>query len=70
MQPTLPLQRSLDLLWFMYIILFIDLTNMHLNLCVQSPPELDAPIKLIGKEEGKDVSWSDEGVLVHPMEMF
>ncbi|KAL8541989.1 hypothetical protein ACS0TY_003011 [Phlomoides rotata] len=43
--------------------------NWPLIRCM-SPPELEAPIKLIGKEEGKDVSWSDDGVLVHPMEMF
>lgn len=40
------------------------------RLCAQSPPPLDAPLQLIGKEEGKDVNWTDEGVLVHPMEMF
>nr|AML76859.1 putative LOV domain-containing protein [Marrubium vulgare] len=43
--------------------------NWPLIRCM-NPPELDAPIKFIGKEEGKDVSWSDDGVLVHPMEMF
>nr|AML78511.1 putative LOV domain-containing protein [Oxera pulchella] len=35
------------------------------------PPPLDAPLQLIGKEEdSKDLDWTDDGVLVHPMEMF
>ncbi|XP_041990400.1 phototropin-2-like [Salvia splendens] len=34
------------------------------------PPPLDAPLELIVKEDAKDVNWTDEGVLVHPMEMF
>nr|AML77163.1 putative LOV domain-containing protein [Pogostemon sp. BC-2016] len=36
----------------------------------KEPPALDAPIKLIGKEDGKEVKWSDEGVLVHSIDMF
>ncbi|KAH6804227.1 phototropin 2 [Perilla frutescens var. frutescens] len=43
--------------------------NWPLIRCM-SPPPLDAPLQLIGKEEGKDVNWTDDGVLVHPMEMF
>nr|AML78220.1 putative LOV domain-containing protein [Prunella vulgaris] len=43
--------------------------NWPLIRCM-TPPPLDAPIDVIGKEEGKDVNWTDEGVLVHPMEMF
>ncbi|XP_073028142.1 phototropin-2-like [Primulina eburnea] len=36
-----------------------------------TPPPLDEPLQLIGKESNaKEVSWSDDGVLVHPMEMF
>ncbi|XP_041995286.1 phototropin-2-like isoform X2 [Salvia splendens] len=34
------------------------------------PPPLDAPLEVIVKEDAKDVNWTDEGVLVHPMEMF
>lgn len=35
-----------------------------------SPPPLDEPLQLIGKESNAEVNWSDDGVLVHPMEMF
>ncbi|XP_075486773.1 phototropin-2-like isoform X2 [Primulina tabacum] len=36
-----------------------------------SPPPLDEPLQLIGKESNaKEVSWSDDGVLVHPMDIF
>nr|AML78295.1 putative LOV domain-containing protein [Lantana camara] len=35
------------------------------------PPPLDEPLQLIGKErDAKDVSWNDDGVLAHPMELF
>ncbi|KAG6415592.1 hypothetical protein SASPL_123005 [Salvia splendens] len=37
---------------------------------IQIPPPLDAPLEVIVKEDAKDVNWTDEGVLVHPMEMF
>ncbi|KAK6143223.1 hypothetical protein DH2020_023571 [Rehmannia glutinosa] len=44
--------------------------NWPLIRCM-SPPPLDAPLQLIGKEtDAKDVNWSDDGVLVHPMELF
>ncbi|KAL3631692.1 Phototropin-2 [Castilleja foliolosa] len=44
--------------------------NWPLIRCM-SPPALDAPLELIGKEpNGKDVKWTDEGVLEHPMELF
>ncbi|KAL2454881.1 Phototropin-2 [Abeliophyllum distichum] len=44
--------------------------NWPLIRCM-SPPPLDVPLQLIGKEEStKDVNWDDEGVLVHPMELF
>ncbi|XP_047969084.1 phototropin-2-like isoform X2 [Salvia hispanica] len=43
--------------------------NWPLIRCM-SPPPLDAPLEIIGKEDAKDVNWTDEGVLVHPMEMF
>lgn len=40
-------------------------------LCMQTPPPLDVPLQLIGKEAGaKDVNWDDDGVLVNPMELF
>nr|AML79338.1 putative LOV domain-containing protein [Ipomoea purpurea] len=36
-----------------------------------SPPPLEAPLKLIGKEpNAKEVDWDDEGVLVHHMDFF
>nr|AML79549.1 putative LOV domain-containing protein [Cyrilla racemiflora] len=36
-----------------------------------TPPPLDVPLQLIGKEAGaNDVDWDDEGVLVNPMELF
>ncbi|XP_022897933.1 phototropin-2-like [Olea europaea var. sylvestris] len=36
-----------------------------------TPPPLDVPLQLIGKEAGaKDVNWDDDGVLVNPMELF
>lgn len=35
-----------------------------------SPPPLDEPLQLIGKGSNAEVNWSDDGVLVHPMEMF
>nr|AML78011.1 putative LOV domain-containing protein [Solanum sisymbriifolium] len=36
-----------------------------------TPPPLDAPLQLIGKESGnKDVDWNDDGVLAHPMDLF
>ncbi|KAI3448675.1 hypothetical protein Pfo_005340 [Paulownia fortunei] len=44
--------------------------NWPLIRCM-SPPPLDAPLQLIGKEpNAKDVNWTDDGVLVHPMELF
>ncbi|KAL2536893.1 Phototropin-2 [Forsythia ovata] len=44
--------------------------NWPLIRCM-SPPPLDVPLQVIGKEEStKDVDWDDEGVLVHPMELF
>nr|AML76928.1 putative LOV domain-containing protein [Lindenbergia philippensis] len=44
--------------------------NWPLIRCM-SPPPLDAPLQLIGKEpDAKDVNWTDDGVLVHPMELF
>nr|AML77151.1 putative LOV domain-containing protein [Verbena hastata] len=43
--------------------------NWPLIRCM-SPPPLDAPLELIGKEDAKDVSWTDDGVLAHPMELF
>nr|AML76827.1 putative LOV domain-containing protein [Sinningia tuberosa] len=44
--------------------------NWPLIRCM-SPPPLDAPIQLIGKEQNaKDINWTDDGVLVHPMELF
>nr|AML78048.1 putative LOV domain-containing protein [Cercidiphyllum japonicum] len=37
----------------------------------KSPPPLDAPLQLIGKDpKAKDVEWEDGGVLVHSMELF
>ncbi|KAL7083885.1 hypothetical protein ACP275_14G189400 [Erythranthe tilingii] len=40
--------------------------NWPLIRCM-SPPPLDAPLELIGKEtNAKDVSWTDDGVLAHP----
>ncbi|MCD7469902.1 Phototropin-2 [Datura stramonium] len=36
-----------------------------------TPPPLDAPLQLIGKESGtKEVDWNDDGVLVHPLDVF
>ncbi|KAG8391023.1 hypothetical protein BUALT_Bualt01G0144900 [Buddleja alternifolia] len=37
-----------------------------------SPPPLDAPLELIGKDaDAKDINWSDDGVLVHEsIELF
>lgn len=36
-----------------------------------TPPPLDAPLQLIGKESGtKEADWNDDGVLVHPMDVF
>lgn len=46
------------------------LNSTCLGFFAQSPPPLDAPLEVIGKEDGKDVNWTDEGVLEHPMEMF
>nr|AML76459.1 putative LOV domain-containing protein [Cornus florida] len=44
--------------------------NWPLIRCM-SPPPLDAPLKLIGKDpNAADVHWEDEGVLVHSMEFF
>ncbi|XP_031102833.1 phototropin-2-like [Ipomoea triloba] len=44
--------------------------NWPLIRCM-SPPPLDAPLQLIGKETNtNDVDWNDEGVLVHPMDFF
>nr|AML78924.1 putative LOV domain-containing protein [Handroanthus umbellatus] len=44
--------------------------NWPLIRCMRPPP-LDAPLELIGKErDAKDVNWTDDGVLVHPMEFF
>lgn len=38
---------------------------------LQTPPPLDAPLQLIGKEsDAKEVNWTDDGVLAHPMELF
>ncbi|KAH0728748.1 hypothetical protein KY284_004613 [Solanum tuberosum] len=36
-----------------------------------TPPPLDAPLQLIGKESGnKEIDWNDDGVLAHPMDLF
>nr|AML77789.1 putative LOV domain-containing protein [Solanum virginianum] len=36
-----------------------------------TPPPLDAPLQLIGKESGnKDADWNDDGVLAHPLDLF
>ncbi|KAG8363784.1 hypothetical protein BUALT_Bualt19G0058300 [Buddleja alternifolia] len=44
--------------------------NWPLIRCM-SPPPLDAPLQLIGKEsDAKDINWTDGGILVHPMELF
>nr|AML79642.1 putative LOV domain-containing protein [Uncarina grandidieri] len=44
--------------------------NWPLIRCM-SPPPLDVPLELIGKEpDAKDINWTDDGVLVHPMELF
>lgn len=38
---------------------------------MQSPPPLDAPLQLIGKDENaKDIRWDDDGVLAHSIELF
>ncbi|CAI9786133.1 unnamed protein product [Fraxinus pennsylvanica] len=43
--------------------------NWPLIRCM-TPPPLDVPLQLIGKEgHAKDVDWDEEGVLVHPMEL-
>nr|AML76642.1 putative LOV domain-containing protein [Bacopa caroliniana] len=44
--------------------------NWPLIRCM-SPPPLDAPLQLIGKEpDAKEVNWTDDGVLANPMELF
>nr|AML76934.1 putative LOV domain-containing protein [Ehretia acuminata] len=44
--------------------------NWPLIRCM-SPPPLDAPIQLIGKElNAKEVDWDEDGVLAQPMELF
>ncbi|WMV11791.1 hypothetical protein MTR67_005176 [Solanum verrucosum] len=36
-----------------------------------TPPPLDAPLQLIGKESGnKEIDWNDDGVLAHPLDLF
>lgn len=43
--------------------------NWPLIRCM-SPPPLDAPLKLIGKDlKAKDVSWEDDGVLINSVDM-
>nr|AML76718.1 putative LOV domain-containing protein [Pectiantia pentandra] len=50
--------------------LFFRGINWPLIRCM-NPPELDAPLQLIGKDpKAKDVHWEDEGVLVNSMELF
>lgn len=35
------------------------------------PPPLETPLQLIGRESGtKEIDWNDDGVLVHPMDVF
>lgn len=49
------------------------LNNMIIILCssMQSPPPLEAPLKLIEKDpNAKDVQWDDEGVLDPPIDLF
>lgn len=37
---------------------------------MQSPPKLDMPLELIGKDpKAKDVTWEDDGVLVNPTDV-
>nr|AML78570.1 putative LOV domain-containing protein [Verbascum arcturus]AML79396.1 putative LOV domain-containing protein [Verbascum sp. BC-2016] len=44
--------------------------NWPLIRCM-SPPPLDAPLELIGKDtDAKDINWTDDGVLVHSIELF
>ncbi|GAA0163994.1 hypothetical protein LIER_19734 [Lithospermum erythrorhizon] len=44
--------------------------NWPLIRCM-SPPHLDAPLQLIGKQTNtKELSWDDDGVLADPMDLF
>nr|AML79392.1 putative LOV domain-containing protein [Verbascum sp. BC-2016] len=44
--------------------------NWPLIRCM-SPPPLDAPLQLTGKEtDAKEKNWTDDGVLTHAMELF
>lgn len=37
---------------------------------MQSPPPLDVPLQLIGKDpKAKDLNWEDDGVLVSTIDM-
>lgn len=37
---------------------------------MQSPPSLEAPLDLIGKDpNAKDISWEDDGVLVNAIDL-
>jgi len=37
---------------------------------MQTPPPLEVPLKLIGKEPvAKDIKWEDDGVLVNSIDM-
>ncbi|KAJ9704699.1 hypothetical protein PVL29_002983 [Vitis rotundifolia] len=50
--------------------LFFRGINWPLIRCM-SPPPLDVPLELIGKEsKAKDAQWDDEGGLAHSMEVF
>lgn len=48
----------------------IIVLNVSLLHYMQSPPPLEVPLKLIGKDpKAKDVNWEDDGVLVNSIDM-
>lgn len=56
-------------------IMFLVLVEVVTCLCsyvslMQTPPPLDVPLKLIGKDPvAKDINWEDDGVLVSSTDM-
>lgn len=54
----------------MHAVITNQLHVWGLFLYMQSPPALEAPPELIGKDpKAKDVNWEDDGVLVKSIDM-
>ena len=53
-----------------YFVAASSVTLYGLIFYLQSPPQLEVPLQLIGKDTStKDVNWEDDGVLINSINM-